>query len=159
MSDSKDNEKRRKGRRGLEVLEAIKKIVPIEVVEKYPENVEKTIEIDMKLVVLSKQLEAKLITLDYNLNKVCKINNVGVLDINELFNAVRPIVVLGQRLSVRIARRGEQPHQGVGSLEDGAMVIVDGAGDMIGKKIKIEVRQFLQTQSGRLVFAKYINED
>jgi uncharacterized protein YacL len=159
LSDSKDNEKRRKGRRGLELLESLKKMVPLDIIDKYSDEVQKAEEVDIKLMMLSKELGAKLLTLDYNLNKVCKVNNVSVLDINELFEAVRPIVTLGQKLSVRIARRGDQAHQGVGSLEDGAMVIVDGAGDMVGKKIKIEVRQFLQTQSGRLIFAKYIKEN
>jgi len=151
LSDSKDHNKRRKGQRGLETLANIQKIFKVNISDKKVDDAQ---EVDTKLILFCKEEKAKILSLDNNLNKIAKIHNVPVLNINELFSAIRPIVIYGQKISLKVIRRGEQEGQGIGTLEDGTMVIIDGGDEYIGRKIQVIVRQVLSTDSGRLVFAK-----
>jgi uncharacterized protein YacL len=156
LSDSHVDQKRSKGRRGLEVLESLQKIIPIEIVSDYDASIEKVLDVDGKLIILCDLMGAKLLTVDYTLNKVAKIKGVIVLNINDLFQAVRPPILVGDVISIRIVRRGKEENQGVGTLDDGTMVVVDEAQQFIGQKIKIEVRQVIENPAGRLVFAEII---
>lgn len=154
LSDSQNQDKRKKGQRGLDVLLKLQKIWKVVISNKTYKEMDDVKEIDMKLIFFCKKENAKLLSLDNNLNKVSKMHGVIVLNINDLFSAIRPIVVYGQKMSVKILRRGEQDKQGIAALEDGTMVIVDGGDNYIGKKTQVEVRQVLSTSSGRLIFAK-----
>jgi uncharacterized protein YacL len=154
LADSQNQDKRKKGQRGLDTLLQMQKIWTIEISNKTYKEMDDITEADAKLVIFCKKENAKLLSLDNNLNKIAKIHNVAILNINDLFSAIRPLVVYGQKMSVKVVRAGEQDGQGISALEDGTMVIVDGGDKYIGKKIQVEVRQVLSTTSGRLVFAK-----
>ena len=159
LADCSDRNKRQRGKRGLEILEKIVKIESVSIYEKENEEVKKEKEVDTKLILISRDLKAKLLTLDHNLNQIATSYNVSVLNINDLFNAIKPKLIVGDRMLIRVLRKGEQENQGIGNLEDGAMVIIDDAADFIGKKITVEIRSILQNTSGRLVFSKKITEE
>ncbi len=153
IADSQDNLRRRKGRRGLDILGELRRSaeVQVEVLNKdYPH----ILDVDRKLIQLAKELNAKIITTDYNLNKVAKVEGVPVLNINELANAVKPRFIPGEEIEVEVIDRGEEINQGVGYLDDGTMVVVENGRRFIGKKIKAIVNSSLQTEAGKMLFVR-----
>jgi uncharacterized protein YacL len=157
IADSADSAKRNRGRRGLDVLEKIKSVpgVAVQVVEKdYPD----VKEVDLKLIELAKEMGAKIVTNDFNLNKVSQIRGVDVLNINELANALKPVVLPGETMKVFILKEGKEYNQGVAYLDDGTMVVVDNARRMIGKTIATQVTSVLQTTAGKMIFGRFPEE-
>jgi len=153
IADSQDSLKRNRGRRGLDILNKIQKNPAFDVKiqeEDFPEIKE----VDAKLVKLAKVLGAKVFTNDFNLNKIAELQGVTVLNINELANALRPIVLPGEAMEVRISKEGKEYNQGVAYLDDGTMVVVDNSKNLIGQVIKVVVTSVLQTSAGRMIFAK-----
>ena len=154
VADSADSLKRNRGRRGLDVLQRVQKIVTVNV--QIVEDDFPTIrEVDLKLIELAKVYEAKIITNDFNLNKVAQLQGVEVLNINELANALKPIVLPGETMRVFILKEGKEYNQGVAYLDDGTMVVVDNARKLIGKNVDIAVTSVLQTTAGKMIFGKY----
>jgi uncharacterized protein YacL len=153
MADSGNNLKRNRGRRGLDILNRIREELPIEVeiVEKDYPDVD---EVDAKLVELARDTGAKVITNDFNLNKVASLQDVTVLNINDLSNAVKPVYIPGETFEIEIIKEGEEEEQGVGYLEDGTMVVVEDAISHIGETIPVTVSSVIQTSAGRMVFAR-----
>jgi len=153
IADSSDNLRRRKGRRGLDILGDLRRNPDIQVetsAKDYPEFEG----VDRKLIQLAKELHAKILTTDYNLNKVAKVENTPVLNINELANAVKPRFIPGEELEVEVIDRGEEIGQGVGYLDDGTMVVVENGRRFIGKTIKVIVNSSLQTDAGKMLFVR-----
>ena len=153
IADSSDNLKRRKGRRGLDILAELRRSSEIEV-ETLDKDYPNTPDVDRKLIQLAKELNAKIITTDYNLNKVAKVEGVPVLNINELANAVKPRFIPGEEIEVEVIDRGEEINQGVGYLDDGTMVVVENGRRFIGKKIRAIVSSSLQTEAGKMLFVR-----
>jgi uncharacterized protein YacL len=152
IADSTDPIKRSRGRRALEVLSKLQEAVPIEISERdYPEIAGT---VDAKLVQLARDTKGKLITNDYNLNRVAHLEGVTVLNINELANAVKPIVLPGEEMHVAILREGKEAQQGVGYLDDGTMIVVENGKRLIGESADVVVTSVLQTVAGRMIFAK-----
>ena len=151
IADSADPLRRTRGRRGLEVLGTLQKTVSIEIVERDPEGIA---EVDAKLVRLAQERGAKLVTNDYNLNRVAHVEGVGVLNINELANAVKPVLLPGEELRVAVIREGREPHQGVGYLDDGTMIVIENGRRLIGETVEVAVTSALQTNAGRMIFAR-----
>jgi len=154
IADSADNMKRSKGRRGLDLLNELNKAgdVKVEIVDKdYPE----ARGVDHKLIVMAKETGAKIITNDYNLNKLAEIQGVKILNINDLSNAVKPSFLPGEKINVRIMKEGKEKEQGIAYLPDGTMIVVDYAGKYLNKKIDVVVTNVLQTDAGRMIFAKF----
>lgn len=153
VADSPDPQKRSRGRRGLDILHRIQKMaqITVKIVE---DDFPKIPEVDAKLVALAKVLDAKIITNDFNLNKVAELQGVAVLNINELANSLKPVVLPGEMLKVFILKEGKEANQGVAYLEDGTMVIVDNGRRMIGKNASVAVTSVLQTTAGRMIFTK-----
>ena len=158
VADSNDLLKRKRGKRGLMILDEIKKIAPILVWERESDESKAVEEVDTKLVILCKEQGAKLLTVDYNLNKVAKVQDVSVLNVNELNTALRVPLIMGESFWIRVIKKGEQKGQGIDYLDDGTMVVIDNAGDNIGDRMKVFVRGINQTQSARIVFAKQYSE-
>ncbi len=154
VADSGDSLKRNRGRRGLDVLQRIQKMshVEVQIVE---EDFPHLRDVDMKLIELAKRHEARIVTNDFNLNKVAQLHRVEVLNINELTNALRPIVLPGEIMRVFILKEGKEYNQGVAYLDDGTMVVVDNARRLISKTIDIQVTSVLQTTAGKMIFGKY----
>lgn len=152
IADSSDSLRRNRGRRGLEMLNKLQKesIVPIRITDLDVEDVH---EVDDKLIRLAKNLHCPVVTNDYNLNRVAELQGVRVLNINELANAVRAVVLPGENMKVRIVQEGKELGQGVGYLDDGTMVVVDNAKKFIGANIDVTVTRMLQTNQGRMIFA------
>jgi uncharacterized protein YacL len=153
IADSPDALRRNRGRRGLEMLAALQKdsLTPVEISEaNYPELEE----VDAKLVALARDTGAAILTNDYNLNRVAELQGIRVLNINELANAVKAVVHPGEELSVRIIQEGKEPGQGVGYLEDGTMIVVEGGSRYLDQEIGISVTRVLQTVAGRMIFAQ-----
>lgn len=153
IADSSDVLKRNRGRRGLDILNKIQK-EPYVTVEILDRDYEDITEVDTKLVRLAKDLEGKVVTNDFNLNKVCELHGVPVLNINELANAVKPVVLPGEELRVHVIKDGKEQGQGVAYLDDGTMIVVDGGRRFIGETIGVLVTSVLQTAAGRMIFAK-----
>lgn len=153
VSDSADNLRRQRGRRGMEVLSELQKdpAIPVTITDIDVEGVR---EVDERLVVLARQLSCPILTNDYNLNRVAELQGVSVLNVNELANAVKSILLPGESLKMRIIQEGKEYGQGVGYMEDGTMVVVEGGHEFIGKTISIVVTKVLQTAAGRMIFAK-----
>jgi len=156
LADSTDHLKRQKGKRGIEILHLLKKEPNIEVVI-HQEDVEGVNSVDEKIVKLAQNLEAKVLTTDYNLNRIAQLQGVKVLNINDLANALKPVFISGERFSVKLIKEGKEQNQAVGYLEDGTMVVVENAKWLIGKTVNVEVTSVLQSPSGRIVFTKIIN--
>ena len=153
IADSSDSLKRARGRRGLDVLHRIQKMVDIDV--RIVENDFPHIRnVDAKLVALGKEMDAKIITNDLNLNKVAELQGVRVLNINELGNALKPVVLPGEVLRVFVLKEGKESGQGVAYLDDGTMIVVDNAKRLIGKTVDVVVTSVLQTTAGRMIFTR-----
>jgi uncharacterized protein YacL len=153
IADSSDMLKRNRGRRGLDILNRIQKELAIKV-EIYEGDFDDIQEVDSKLVKLAKLTNGVVVTNDFNLNKVCELQNVSVLNINDLANAVKPVVLPGEEMSVQVIKDGKEHNQGVGYLDDGTMIVVEDGRDYIGKRIDVLVTSVLQTSAGRMIFAK-----
>jgi uncharacterized protein YacL len=153
IADSPDPLRRAKGRRGLDVLAQLQqnRLVSVQIDDtEFPEIKE----VDAKLVKMAEALKAKIMTNDFNLNKVAALHGVPVLNLNELSNALRPIFLPGEELSIYLVKRGTGPNQGVGYLEDGTMVVVDDGATKLGRTMDVQVTSTIQTSAGRMVFAK-----
>ncbi|MGQ9570995.1 MAG: PIN/TRAM domain-containing protein [Thermodesulfovibrionales bacterium] len=157
IADSPDPVKRARGRRGLDILHKIQKMsnITVKIVE---EDFPKIKEVDSKLVALAKLLNAKVITNDFNLNKVAELQGISVLNINELANALKPVVLPGESINVFILKEGKEYNQGVAYLDDGTMVVVENARRLIGKNADVTVTSVLQTTAGRMIFSKLKEE-
>lgn len=157
IADSSDTLKRTRGRRGLDVLKRLQneRQSQVKIVE---EDFEDITEVDLKLVRLAKQMNAQILTNDFNLNKVCDLHQVQVLNINDLANAVKPVVIPGEDMQVVVIKDGKEHNQGVAYLDDGTMIVVEGGRAYIGQAITVTVTSVLQTSAGRMIFAKP-NED
>ncbi len=153
IADSEDSLKRNRGRRGLDILNKIQKNTSFDV-RIHEEDFPDIKDVDAKLVKLSKVLSAKIFTNDFNLNKIAELQGVPVLNINELANALRPVVLPGETMDVRIAKEGKEHNQGISYLDDGTMVVVDNSRHLIGHVVKVIVTSVLQTSAGRMIFAK-----
>ncbi len=158
VADSPDSSKRQRGRRGLDMLNRLQgnSALDIQVIDTDFPAVK---EVDLKLLELSKQLEAVVVTNDFNLNKVAQLHGVSVLNINELANALKPVVLPGEAMRVFILKEGKEYNQGVAYLDDGTMVVVDNARRMIGKNADIAVTSVLQTTAGKMIFGRLWEED
>ena len=154
VADSADSLKRNRGRRGLDILQRVQKMatVSVQIVE---DDFPTVREVDLKLIELAKVYEGKIITNDFNLNKVAQLQGVEVLNINELANALKPIVLPGETMRVFILKEGKEYNQGVAYLDDGTMVVVDNARKLIGKNVDIAVTSVLQTTAGKMIFGKF----
>jgi uncharacterized protein YacL len=154
VADSSDAMKRARGRRGLDVLQRIQKMpqLNIQILEDDFPNVR---EVDMKLIELAKLYACKIVTNDFNLNKVAQLRGVEVLNINELANALKPVVLPGETMRVFILKEGKEYNQGVAYLDDGTMVVVDNARKLISKTIDVAVTSVLQTTAGKMIFARF----
>lgn len=158
IADSGDSLRRQRGRRGLEVLSQLQKdpLIPVRISDI---DVEGSNAVDDKLVILARQLRAPVMTNDFNLNRVAELQGVAILNINELANAVKAIFLPGENLNVRIIQEGREPGQGVGYLEDGTMVVVQGGREHQGKQLDTVVTKVLQTAAGRMIFARPEGEE
>jgi len=155
VADSGDSMKRNRGRRGLDILQRIQKMSGVEVTISdvdFPE----VREVDLKLIELARTLQGKIVTNDFNLNKVAQLRGIDVLNINELANALKPVVLPGEFMKVFILKEGKEYNQGVAYLDDGTMVVVDNARRMISRNIDIVVTSVLQTTAGKMIFGRYI---
>jgi uncharacterized protein YacL len=153
ISDSEDDLKRSRGRRGLDILARLQHELarPVEIVTRdFPELAD----VDSKLLKLAGEINAKVVTNDYNLNKVAKVQNIRVLNINELSNAVKPIALPGEEMNVKIVKTGKEQGQGVAYLDDGTMIVVEGGSRYIDEAVQIIVTSSLQTSAGRMIFGK-----
>jgi uncharacterized protein YacL len=153
VADSSDSMKRSRGRRGLDILNRMQKssAINIEIME---QDFPKIKGVDGKLVALAKKINAKLLTNDYNLNKVAELQGVRVLNVNELANAMKPVVLPGEPMMVKIIREGKEQGQGVGYLDDGTMIIVDSAQRLMNMNVEVVVTSVLQTTAGRMIFSE-----
>lgn len=153
IADSSDALKRNRGRRGLDVLNKIQKSANIDIKiheQDYPEIKE----VDAKLVKMAKMIDGKILTNDYNLNKIAELQNVTVLNINELANALKPVVLPGETLSLRLLKEGKEFNQSIGYLDDGTMIVVDQSRHLMGKTVTVVVSSVLQTAAGKMIFAE-----
>jgi len=156
IADSSDRLKRSRGRRGLDILNRLRKNpeVDLEIYDReLPEFAGESV--DLKLVALAKHLRGKLMTNDYNLNKVARLHGVSVVNLNDLANAMKPLFLPGERVEVRLIKAGEEPGQGVGYLDDGTMVVVENGREHVGQWISLTVTSVLQTSAGRMVFGRF----
>ncbi len=153
ISDSPDAIKRNRGRRGLDMLNQLQKRSDLEVKISYKDYTE-TREVDQKLIRLAKDTGGYLVTNDFNLNKVAELQGVRVLNMNNLANALKPVVLPGEEIELQVVKEGKDENQGIAYLEDGTMVVIEGGGKLIGKKVKINVTSVIQTNAGKMVFTK-----
>jgi len=153
IADSSDMLKRNRGRRGLDILQKIQKLadVNVEIIEK---DFPKVREVDAKLVELGKAIGGKILTNDFNLNKIAELQGIPVLNVNELANALKPVVLPGEVMNVHVLKEGKETGQGVAYLDDGTMVVVDNAIEAIGHDVEVSVTSVLQTTAGRMIFSR-----
>lgn len=151
IADSTDPLKRARGRRGLDVLAKMQEVASLLIVER---DYADAYGVDAKLVRLARERGGKLVTNDYNLNRVASVEGVSVLNINELGGALKPVVLPGEELHVAIVRDGKEPHQGIGYLDDGTMIVVENGRRLLGEETDVQVTSVLQTVSGRMIFAR-----
>ncbi len=151
VADSQDKLKRNRGRRGLDVLNRLRKAKGVAVQDVELPDVSG---VDAKLVRLAKNLDARIVTTDFNLNKVAQVQGVEVVNVNDLANALRPVVLQGEKLTVKVIRTGESAGQGVGYLDDGTMVVAEDCAGRIGQQVELTVTNVLQTSAGRLIFGR-----
>ncbi len=157
ISDSSDSSKRNRGRRGLDILKRLQEIkeASVKIFEKdYP----KIEEVDAKIVKLAEELDARILTADFSLNKVAAVQGILVLDVNELSNAIKPPVLPGEAMKVFVLKEGKEPKQGVAYLDDGTMVVIEDGRRHIGRKVDVMVNSILQTAAGRMIFARLVEE-
>ena len=154
VADSADSLKRNRGRRGLDVLQRMQKMANIEV-QIVEDDFLHIRDVDMKLIELAKRYDGKIVTNDFNLNKVAQLHGIEVLNINELTNALKPVVLPGEVMRVFILKEGKEYNQGVAYLDDGTMVVVDNAKRMISKTVDVSVTSVLQTTAGKMIFGRY----
>ena len=156
VADSQDKLKRNRGRRGLDIVNKLQGMESVDLqfqdVRLSPEG--STESVDQRLVTLGQEIDGRIVTNDYNLNKVAKIRGVEVMNVNDLANALKPVFLPGETMQVKIIKPGEEPGQGVGYLEDGTMVVVEAARDHVGDMMPIVVTSVLQTSAGRMVFGR-----
>ena len=153
ISDSADGLKRNRGRRGLDILNKIQKELSIET-QIYEEDFPEIAEVDAKLLKLAQVLNGKVVTNDFNLNKVAEFQGVPVLNINELANAIKPVLLPGEEMKVVVMKDGKEASQGIAYLDDGTMIVVEGGRKFISEEIMVVVTSVLQTAAGRMIFAK-----
>lgn len=154
IADSPDNLRRQRGRRGMEVLAALQKDnspTPVRIQDIDAEGVK---EVDDKLVILARQMRCPILTNDYNLNRIAELQGVLILNVNELANAVKSVLLPGENLPLRIIQEGKEASQGVGYMDDGTMVVVENGKELIGREINVVVTKILQTAAGRMIFAR-----
>lgn len=154
VADSADPLRRQRGRRGLEVLQRVQKMLHLDV-QIADDDFQNIAEVDLKLIELAKRYDAKIITNDFNLNKVATLQGIEILNVNQLANALKPVVLPGEIMRVFILREGKEYNQGVAYLDDGTMVVVDGARKMINKTIDISVTSVHQTTAGKMIFGRF----
>ncbi|MFN0016706.1 MAG: PIN/TRAM domain-containing protein [Pirellulaceae bacterium] len=156
IADSSDKLRRARGRRGLDILNRLRSSQGVDLKIYDRETPEMAGQpVDMKLVLLAKHLEGKIVTGDYNLNKVAKLQNVPVINLNDIANSLKPVFLPGENFAVRIVKPGEEMGQGIGYLDDGTMIVVEGGREQIGKEVKVAVTSVLQTSAGRMIFGRY----
>lgn len=156
IADSSDRLRRSRGRRGLDILNRLRnnENVDLKIFDReLPELIGQPV--DLKLVLLAKHLDGKVVTNDYNLNKVARLHGVGVINLNDLANSLKPVFLPGENVEVRIVKAGEEAGQGVGYLDDGTMIVVEGGRDHINQNVRIAVTSVLQTSAGRMIFGRY----
>ncbi len=153
ISDSADDIKRERGRRGMELLRHMQKDSKIEI-HIHEEDLPDIAGVDEKLVKLARMMDARICTTDFNLGRIAALQGVEVLNIHELVNAVKSVILTGERLEVRLVREGKEPDQAIAFLDDGTMIIVGDAQKLIGKKVTVAVTSVLQTQTGKMIFAR-----
>lgn len=153
IADSADTLRRNRGRRGLEILRHLQEEspVPVRITEEDPEDVK---EVDDKLITIAKQIGANVLTNDYNLNRVAELQGVQVLNVNELANAVKTVLLPGETFSIHVLQEGKEINQGVGYLDDGTMVVIEEGREYINQTIDVVVSKVLQTAAGRMIFAR-----
>jgi len=153
ISDSSDDNKRRRGRRGMDLLQEIQKDPETHIIIHEDELPEET-EVDAKLIRLAKMMDAKICTTDYNLGRIAALQEIRILNVHELVNAVKSVVLNGEELEVKLVKEGKEPNQALAYLEDGTMVVVGEGRSLIGKKVTVRVTSVLQTQAGKIIFSK-----
>jgi uncharacterized protein YacL len=156
IADSSDKLRRSRGRRGLDILNRLRtnNMVDLKIHDREtPEMLGQPV--DMKLVLLGRHLGGKLVTGDYNLNKMARLHGVPVLNLNDIANSLKPVYLPGEQLDVRVVKPGEEPGQGVGYLDDGTMIVVEGGREHINESVRINVTSVLQTSAGRMIFGRY----
>lgn len=152
IADSEDSMRRSRGRRGLEMLNIIREnpAVELDIIEENPEDVK---EVDHKLVRIARDYGTDILTTDYNLNRVATIEQVKVLNINELANAIKAVVIPGEEMKVKVVQKGKEKNQGLAYLEDGTMIVVERGDKLLGKEVSVEVTRIFQTVAGKMIFA------
>ncbi len=156
IADSSDKMRRARGRRGLDILDRLRNSATVDFKvydREFPEMEGQPV--DMKLLMLARHLEGKVVTGDFNLNKVAKLQNVPVINLNEIANSLKPVFLPGEAVKVKVVKAGEGPGQGVGYLDDGTMIVIEDGRSQIGNDVMITVTSMLQTSAGRMVFGKY----
>ena len=156
IADSDDKLRRNRGRRGLDILDRLQrsKKVEFQILQTDLPSIEAYADVDAKLVALAEHMNGRIVTNDYNLNKISQLRGVDVININDLANAIKPVVLPGETLDLKVIKPGEDPGQGVGYLDDGTMVVAENGRDHIGRDITIVVTSVLQTSAGRMIFGK-----
>ncbi len=153
IADSSDSLKRARGRRGLDILNQMRKELGMKITAYDPEGVRLPDEVDGKLVSVAQHLDGAIITNDFNLNKIAELQGVLVLNVNELANALKPVVLPGEALTVTVIKEGKEPNQGVAYLDDGTMVVIENAVNHIGERVDLQVASVWQTVAGKMIFA------
>ncbi|MDP8213011.1 MAG: TRAM domain-containing protein [Candidatus Zapsychrus exili] len=156
LADSKDEIKRQKGRRGLELLKKMQEDPKISIRIHEDSSLHEDQAVDTKLITLAKIMGASICTTDYNLGQVASLQKIEILNINELTNAVRPAVFIGEEMDVQLIREGREPHQAIAYMDDGTMIVVSDASALIGKSARVRITSVLQTQTGKMIFAELI---
>jgi uncharacterized protein YacL len=153
VADSSDSSRRQRGRRGLDILQKMQAhpLLAVQIVE---DDFPQLREVDLKLIELAKKMSAPILTNDFNLSKVAQLHRVRVLNLNDLANSLKPLVLPGEKMNIVVLKEGKEYNQGVGYLDDGTMVVVDHARRMIGRAVEITVTSVLQTASGKMIFGK-----
>jgi uncharacterized protein YacL len=160
VADSADPVRRGRGRKGLDVINELQKIPDFQI-----DMLETTLadldaeSVDLGLVVLAKEVEGKIITTDYNLNKIAQIQGIRVLNVNDLANALKPMLLPGETVTVDVIREGKESHQGVGYLDDGTMIVVEDGAHHVNKRVDVVVTSMLQTSAGRMIFGRLRHEE
>jgi uncharacterized protein YacL len=154
VADSSDKLKRNRGRRGLDMLAKLQGTEHADVILYDSHTREESTEVDQRLVALAKELNGRILTNDFNLNKVAQLRGVDVVNINDLANALKPVVLPGERMMVRLVKPGETPGQGVGYMEDGTMVVVEQGRNHLNEEVEFVVTSALQTSAGRMIFGR-----